>query len=380
MPKPHNPFLVKGYLSPGYFCDRDTETDELMQAALNGRNVTLYALRRMGKTGLIHNASYKLKRKHKWLTLYSDLFSTESEVDLIESLTNSALQQLASKRNILNQIQDAFGSLAPSISFDPISGAPKVKLRIESEREVMHSLEELFGYVESFGKPIYWAWDEFQQIATYDQNQKILKKIRGLVQSSHNIQFVFSGSHMGMLLSIFEDSKAAFYKSTQILHLEEIDEKKYSSFIQKKYSDYNKNCTESEASHILHTCKTHTWYVQFLCNRLFQNHDTLSTEIIDMTLRDILREQELGYYRLRSILTAGQWNLLRAIGLEEEVRHITGKDFIHKHNLKSSAAVLRSLDKLIEDELVVKTDNPKSNLYRVVDVFLLRWLQWKYGV
>ena len=53
-----NPFIISGYVSPEYFCDRKEETERLIDAMVNGRNVTMIAPRRMGKTGLIKNAFY----------------------------------------------------------------------------------------------------------------------------------------------------------------------------------------------------------------------------------------------------------------------------------------------------------------------------------
>ena len=39
--KPYNPFLVYGYNSPEYFCDREKETDKMISALQNERNLTL---------------------------------------------------------------------------------------------------------------------------------------------------------------------------------------------------------------------------------------------------------------------------------------------------------------------------------------------------
>jgi hypothetical protein len=54
--KLNNPFLVNGYHSPVYFCDRKTETEKIISALSNDRNISLISPRRLGKTGLIHNA------------------------------------------------------------------------------------------------------------------------------------------------------------------------------------------------------------------------------------------------------------------------------------------------------------------------------------
>lgn len=51
----NNPFLIYAYAGPKYFCDRIEETEHLISALRNGRNVTLMSPRRMGKTGLIQN-------------------------------------------------------------------------------------------------------------------------------------------------------------------------------------------------------------------------------------------------------------------------------------------------------------------------------------
>ena len=47
----NNPFLIYAYAGPKYFCDRIEETEHLISALRNGRNVTLMSPRRMGKTG-----------------------------------------------------------------------------------------------------------------------------------------------------------------------------------------------------------------------------------------------------------------------------------------------------------------------------------------
>lgn len=41
MSKINNPFLIYAYAGPDYFCDRAEETEQLISALRNGRNVTL---------------------------------------------------------------------------------------------------------------------------------------------------------------------------------------------------------------------------------------------------------------------------------------------------------------------------------------------------
>ena len=45
--KTKNPFVIEGYVSPDYFCDREKETALLTRHLTNGCNVTLMAPRRL---------------------------------------------------------------------------------------------------------------------------------------------------------------------------------------------------------------------------------------------------------------------------------------------------------------------------------------------
>ena len=79
MKKPINPFLITGYQGPEYFCDREAETETIISALNNGRNITLISPRRMGKTGLIKHVFHQLQDKDKNVScFYLDIFSTQS--------------------------------------------------------------------------------------------------------------------------------------------------------------------------------------------------------------------------------------------------------------------------------------------------------------
>ena len=67
MSVPANPFVISGYHGPNWFCDRLLETKRLISFVKNGNNVTLFALRRLGKTGLIHHVFHQLAAAKKQL-------------------------------------------------------------------------------------------------------------------------------------------------------------------------------------------------------------------------------------------------------------------------------------------------------------------------
>ena len=81
----YNPFLVSGYESPEFFCDREKETEDLLETLHTGRNITLTSPRRLGKTGLIKHIYHLLRLEDPKVTvIYIDLYSTESLHDFTQ--------------------------------------------------------------------------------------------------------------------------------------------------------------------------------------------------------------------------------------------------------------------------------------------------------
>jgi len=75
MNKISNPFISVGYRGPKYFCDRREERNQLTQFMLEGVNVTLFAIRRIGKTGLIYHVFYPYLKSRKISCIYMDTIS-----------------------------------------------------------------------------------------------------------------------------------------------------------------------------------------------------------------------------------------------------------------------------------------------------------------
>lgn len=82
----HNPFIVGGYISPHYFCDREKETEQLIRNITNGRNVVIISTRRMGKTGLIRHCFYQNEIKEHYHTFFIDIYATSSLREFVFAL------------------------------------------------------------------------------------------------------------------------------------------------------------------------------------------------------------------------------------------------------------------------------------------------------
>lgn len=73
-----NPFILTPYVPEAYFCDRTEETSQLCKHILNGRNVALFANRRLGKTGLIRHCFEQKEILDNFNTFLVDIYSAGS--------------------------------------------------------------------------------------------------------------------------------------------------------------------------------------------------------------------------------------------------------------------------------------------------------------
>ena len=89
MEKPSNPFGINYYLGPDYFCDREIETNLLLSNIAQQKHTTFFALRRLGKSALIHHVFEQLKKKRNQKCIYIDIYATQNLKDLTNQLANS---------------------------------------------------------------------------------------------------------------------------------------------------------------------------------------------------------------------------------------------------------------------------------------------------
>lgn len=369
--KLQNPFLLTGYVSPEYFCDRNDETVKLISALQNGRNITLISPRRMGKTGLINHVFYHLAKEQKnAVCYYVDLYQTDSLSSFVNKLGNAVLGTLdTTKARIVKYVATFFKSLRPTISVNPVTGEPSFTVSVQPEL-AEYSLAEIFNYMEQSGKDCYVAFDEFQTIVDYGNNN-IEAMLRSYIQKLSSVHFVFSGSQRHVLESMFASASRPFYQSTQTVPLAEIPCESYFSFAKEKFSGHKQNLDENTFRFLYNKLCGHTWYIQTLLNRLYETGiDNISIDLVNQILTDITKENEATYQTFMRLITPGQRKLLKAIASEGKVTEIFNQSFISKYGLGATSSIKSAAKTLVEKELLLDD----ANCYQVYDRFFALWL------
>lgn len=367
-----NPFIIKGYAGPEYFCDRELETERVLKAIENQRNLTLVSLRKMGKTGLIYHV-FNILDNERYDSIYFDIFDTENLNGFINKFASALLSHRKTFSEKMIEFIGSFRYIRPVISVDPLSGLPSASFKISSEEEALQTLGDLFKILEekSKFKPIVIAIDEFQQIIKYPE-KNVEAMIRSHIQNMHRVTIIFSGSNKSMLGQIFANPSRPFYQSTELMYLEEISRPSYISFISKIFSNHQIHIDPSIIDEILDWSKLHTYYIQYCCNRLFEKgFVTISNKESAEVFRQILIEHEPFYFDFRNLLTHHQWQLLKAIAKEKGAKNITSTAFIRQYDLNSASTIKRGIDSLLEKELIYKS----KEQYFIQDVFFSRWLE-----
>jgi len=369
-----NPFIIAGYVAPEYFCDRERETEKIISALNNHRNISLISPRRFGKTGLIHHVFYNLNNNNDVYCFYFDIFSTQNLHEFVQIFGKTVVGKLDNySQKTLKRIMAFFKSFRPTISIDTLTGTPKIFFDIIPE-DALIGLQEIFNYLKSNTKRCYIAIDEFQQITEYPE-KGIEALLRSYIQFTDNVTFIFSGSKKHLMDAMFSEINRPFYQSTQKINLREIPKEAYGAFAQNHFAKRGKTLELSLFDTIYHLVLGHTWYIQLLLNQLYAlPQKKYSEKDLYKILDEVLEEENATYKTYCELLTKGQLRLLIAIAKERKIATITNLSFLNKYNLTAVSSVKLALKTLNDKSLILKGEDGN---YFVYDRFFSLWLERK---
>jgi uncharacterized protein len=379
----NNPFITGGYAGPEYFCNRTAETTVLLKAISSKRSLTLISLRRMGKTGLLKHVKHLLEikpggvksNKSTPAVIYVDLMPTMNGGEMLNTLSSALLRLKQNEKNFFEKVLSTLATLRPRIAYDGLTGQPTMELKVESPADIQFGFDHLMRFISEIKQDLVFMFDEFQQISQYPE-KNMEQMLRTVIQSYPTIPFIFSGSSKHMLEPMFSSASRPFYQSAELMYLDKISVTDYSKFIIGKFEEGDIKTDDETILRILNWTRLHTFYVQHVCNLLFESgQKEIDNELTSKVFHDILTSQEPLFSNYRNLLPAQQYKLLQAISIEDGISQPTSGSFIKNHKLTSASSVATSLKALSEKEMIVQT----GNKWVVYDVFFSRWLEYQYG-
>jgi len=370
-----NPFVITPYVREEYFCDRTEETAQLCKHLLNGRNVALFARRRLGKTGLIRHCFAQKEISDVFNTFLIDIYAANNLKEMVAIFANeifSKSEYFGIKDKLLQGLkslrpQIEYSQLTDSLSFSPIVGDISYPDK---------TLEELMQILDSGKRPCVIAIDEFQKIRDFKE-ANMEAYLRTVVQKCRNIIFIFTGSITHSMTNMFTSPAKPFYNSAVQMTIDVIDRDVYRDFAQMMFRKYGRGKKIDDA--LIYLCYDYfngiTWYVQLIMNEAFAMAEpgkTISEADFHAIHSAIIAQQHFSYNEQFSRYSEKQKSLLQALALEGPAgANITSNAFLSKYALGSASSIQTACRSLMKLGVIAETDGKKH----ISDLIFSEWLR-----
>lgn len=370
--KPRNPFVVAGYAGAEYFCDREAETRRLLSAVDNGRNVTLIAPRRYGKTGLIRHVQSMLPKG--FAGIYLDIFALRNLSEFARTFASAVVGSLDTPvEKAIASVARFFKSCRPTATPQE-DGSVKFSFDVVPQR-AGETIAETFSYLKRRERCAVIAIDEFQQILQFPESGTEAL-LRGLVQDVPWTRFVFSGSRHHLMGEMFLSAKHPFYQSTDMMSLGAIGRDAYAEFAHRHFSNARSPFKRGAFDALYDRFDGITWYVQAVLNRIWEaGIGFASPTQVESVVRELVEERSLVFRDLYFSQSESAQDLLQAIASEGVARNVFSGDFLRRHALKATSTVRSTLNALVADDIVYRTETG----YVIYDRLFGEWLKARNG-
>ncbi len=374
-----NPFVYGKVVRGKYFADREAEIAELKNDIASSQNVIVFSPRRYGKTSLILEVLDRVK-DDGLLTCYIDLFKVTSQETFIAAYAREVARLQGGRiQTMLKKIRDLLPRLVPKV----VMKGEKVDLEVEFEFDPRADkgplFDDLFEAVATMslqtGKKAVVVFDEFQEIRGWDVKGQIERQMRTHFQMHESVSYIFMGSKRHLMQELFRNKNRPFYRFGRHFPLGKIPKDEFAEFIQRHFEETGYQTDPDAIREILHVADDHPYYTQLLCHILWdrkRQEKVIAKEDIYLAVQEVFMREAHAFHDIWDMLPLKSRQLLVALAKEEssQVRPFSS-GFLQKHNLGSASSVQRAITRLLEEEVLEKTNGG----YQFTDVFFKRWLR-----
>ena len=370
-----NPFIITPFVPEEYFCDRESETSQLCRHIMNGRNVALFARRRLGKTGLIRHCFAQKEIGDVFNVFLMDIYAADSLKEMVTIFANEIFSK-SEYFGIKDKLLQGLKSLRPQIEYSQLTDSVSFTPIVGDIRYPDKTLEELMQILDSGKKPCVIAIDEFQKIRDFKE-ENMEAYLRTVVQKCRNIIFVFTGSITHSMTNMFTSPAKPFYNSAVQMTLDVIDRQVYRDFVQRMFAEYGKGRRIEDG--LIYRCYDYfngvTWYIQLLMNEAFAMAEpghAIGEDDFPAIYSAIIAQQHFSYSEQFSRYSEKQKNLLQALALEgADGANVTSEGFVSKYSLGSPSSVQKACRSLMKYGVVTEANGKKQ----VSDLIFGEWLR-----
>ncbi|MEZ6077470.1 MAG: ATP-binding protein [Pirellulaceae bacterium] len=371
-----NPFSYGGVVGNGEFCNRAQELADLKDLISSAGRCFVYAERRMGKSSLILRVLGELPKK-QFLPVYIDLWPTDGTLAFATAIARATTAAAETKTTRLLELgKQLFGRLRPSVSLDEM-GQPTVEFGVEGRTASKSELSEVLAapqiLAEKTGKIVVMVFDEFQQIAGYEDGLAE-RQIRSSIQHHHRVAYIFLGSRKHLLQSMFLDESRPLYRSAMHYPIGSIKTKHWLPFIAQRFRDANKAIDKQLIEQLCEQTQGHPFYTQHLCHVLWSMVGpcgSADAAMLKAAVSELLRRESHAYVILWESLTKNEQRFLRGLADSDSSRKPFSADFTRRYGLRAASNAQRAAESLVAGDIIEREESS----YVIIDRFLRLWIR-----
>ena len=368
-----NPFIITPIVPDEFFCDRKDETAQLCKHICNGRNVALFAERRVGKTGLIRHCFEQTEIYANFNTFLIDIYAAGSLKEMTTMFAKDVFSRsglFGIKEKLLNGIK----SIRPVIEYNELTATFSLGTNVLDIKYPEKTLEEILQVLDSLDKPSVIAIDEFQSIRNFKE-KNVEAYLRTLMQKCRNITFIYTGSISHSMNNIFTSPSKPFYNSAVMMTIKVIKKDVYREFAMSMFHKYEKEISPELVDKCYDYFSGVTWYVQLMMNEAFAQTDKgacLTSKDFDSIYEAIIAQQSFSYEDQFARFSEKQKALLLALAAEGTAgARVTSEEFISKYALGSASSIQTACNALKKNNVLTDMGQHKA----ITDLIFRDWLR-----
>ncbi|MCK4608272.1 MAG: hypothetical protein KAT71_02215 [Gammaproteobacteria bacterium] len=340
------------------FCNRVLEREHLKKNIAKGKHTVIVAPRRYGKTSLACQVLSEIEGTYAEIDLFCAV-SAKSICDKIAKGVSVLIRQILP---FTEKTMHLLGACFKSSVISVVAGQLEIKVEfakpaINPVDEMVNLLSGLEQIAKKQKKRIVLFLDEFQDLLKVDQSSEIQAAIRSVAQKAEYLMFIFSGSSRHMLKKIFDDRGQPLYMLCDKIDLKRIGADHFKAHIQKAAQKKWANEIPADmAQHILTITELHPYYVNLLCDKLWDNDDMPTTiETVEAVWNECLIGYKDKLIADLEPLNTNKMKVLNGFALLDKVREPNSKYFLDTVGLSLGSAQ-KAIAYLMQHDYIYKTE------------------------
>lgn len=373
-----NPFVFDRPLEPQDLIDREDALALLAERLRDGVNTRLSSPRDYGKTSLLHRA-------------VSDARTTDAGAVLVDLYGVRTAGQMAAQIELAyaelpaGPLSSALATLrrrGGGVGFQTPLGGASVSLGAgeAAHRALLDALDLPARLHEKTGRRMLVTFDEFQVVLHVELDALI----RSVIQhQGSGVTYVFSGSHPGMMRSLFSDRKRPFYGQAAPLELHHLPREAVGDYIAERFQQTKREPGEA-LGWLLDLVDGHPQRAMLFAHLVWR-HTAAETEAGEEAW---LAAHEEAWSYLQGDFEA-TWDSLSAVeagvvdAVAAGVQQLTGKAAREIFGLPTGSAAGDAAKRLAEQGLLSRAGSGRQRRYELVDPVFAHWVgrgrRWTLG-